>query len=103
VGLLANLELSPEGMDPAAQLAHDAKLVAVLGRLKLDLQALPRGASDDEARRVLGNLAAPLLELSKCPDLVVNRGHYFGTDRFAEEPGLSDGDKRALIEFLKTL
>jgi hypothetical protein len=34
---------------------------------------------------------------------VVNRGHYFGTDMFKEEPGLSDADKRALIEFLKTL
>ncbi|HEV3075594.1 MAG TPA: hypothetical protein VHB47_14330 [Thermoanaerobaculia bacterium] len=47
-------------------------------------------------------LAVPLLELSKCPDLVVNRGHYFGTSYFKEEPGLSDDDKRALIEFLKT-
>jgi hypothetical protein len=47
-------------------------------------------------------LARPLLELSKCPDLVVNRGHYFGTSYFQEEPGLSDDDKRALIELLKT-
>ncbi|HEY6322004.1 MAG TPA: hypothetical protein VJA16_10650 [Thermoanaerobaculia bacterium] len=46
-------------------------------------------------------LAKPLLELSKCPDLVVNRGHYFGTSYFQEEPGLSDDDKRALIELLK--
>jgi hypothetical protein len=37
----------------------------------------------------------PLLELSKCPDYVVNRGHYFGTN-------LNDDDKWALIEFLKT-
>jgi hypothetical protein len=43
-----------------------------------------------------------MLALSKCPDFVVNRGHYFGTDRFKEEPGLSDADKKALIEFLKT-
>jgi hypothetical protein len=42
--------------------------------------------------------------LSKCPDFVVNRGHYFGTSYFQEkdEPGLSDDDKWALIEFLKT-
>ena len=51
---------------------------------------------------MFANLAGPMLELSKCPDFVVNRGHYFGTDRFKEEPGLSDADKRALIEFLKT-
>ena len=42
------------------------------------------------------------MKLSKCPDYVVNRGHYFGTSYFKEEPGLSDPDKRALIEFLKT-
>ena len=40
--------------------------------------------------------------MSKCPDYVVNRGHYFGTDYFKEEAGLSDSDKRALIAFLKT-
>ena len=44
----------------------------------------------------------PMLELSKCKDFVVNRGHYFGTDRLTEEPGLGDGQKRDLIEFLKT-
>ena len=61
------------------------------------------------------NLREPLLKLSKCPDFVVNRGHYFGTAKFNEteglsddekafgtEPALSDADKRALIEFIKT-
>jgi len=33
----------------------------------------------------------------------VNRGHYFGTSLADDgEPALSDDDKRALIEFLKT-
>jgi hypothetical protein len=32
---------------------------------------------------------------------VVNKGHYFGTSFFKEEPPLSDEDKQALIEFLK--
>ena len=51
--------------------------------------------------RVLANLVDPLLDMSKCPDFIVNRGHYFGT-RFANgEPGLPDDDKLALIEFLK--
>ena len=53
------------------------------------------------ARRVFANLVEPLLTLSKCPDFVVNRGHYFGTSFFKEEPALDDADKRALIEFLK--
>jgi hypothetical protein len=43
-----------------------------------------------------------MLSLSKCPDFVVNKGHYFGTSFLAEEPGLSDADKRALIALLKT-
>ena len=34
---------------------------------------------------------------------VVNKGHYFGTNYLeSEEPGLTDGDKRALIALLKT-
>ncbi len=63
-----------------------------------------QGKSDEELRQVFANLRGPLLELNKCPDFVVNRGHYFGTSYFKEkdEPGLSDDDKWALIEFLKT-
>jgi hypothetical protein len=43
-----------------------------------------------------------MLTLSKCPDFVVNRGHYFGTDAFKAEPGPSDEDKLVLIESIKT-
>jgi hypothetical protein len=102
VNLLANLDLLSEAKDPLAKLDHDAKLLHLLITLKHDLLALPQGATEEQARRVFANLARPLLELSKCPDFVVNRGHYFGTSAFKEEPGLSDDDKRALIEFLKT-
>ena len=70
--------------------------------MKLDLASLPQGASDEEANKAFANLVPGLLELSKCPDYVVNRGHYFGTSYFQEEPGLSDDDKRALIEYIKT-
>jgi hypothetical protein len=42
-----------------------------------------------------------LMDLSKCPDYIVNRGHYFGT-ALAPEPPMTDQDKLALIEFLKT-
>jgi hypothetical protein len=52
--------------------------------------------------KIFTPLARELYDLNICPDFVVNRGHYFGTDRHGEEPGLSDADKRALIEFLKT-
>ena len=68
------------------------------------MKKLPKGASDEEARAVFKNLVDPMLSLSKCPDLVVNRGHYFGTGYVepgdtgpAPEPGLSDADKRAIL------
>ena len=34
-----------------------------------------------------------MLELSKCPDFVVNRGHYFGTAQFNQQDGLSADEK----------
>jgi hypothetical protein len=37
-----------------------------------------------------------LLKASKCPDLVLDRGHWFAE-------GLSDSQKPELAEFLKTL
>ncbi len=40
-------------------------------------------------------LASDLFAASKCPDLITDRGHEFGTE-------LPDDDKRALIEYLKT-
>ena len=47
-------------------------------------------------------LADSLLALSKCPDYVVNRGHYFGTGRYGDDSPLNEQQKRDLIEFLKT-
>jgi hypothetical protein len=110
VNLLANLNPLSEDSDPVKRAEYEAKVLKVLLQIKGDLKKLPKDASDDQARQILGNLVDPMLELSKCPDFVVNRGHYFGTG-FVEpsdaspvgEPGLSDPDKRALIEFLKTL
>jgi hypothetical protein len=106
VNLLTNLDVRPDNyrttQTTGERLAHDKKLLDLLVKIKQDLEALPANATDDQARAVFKNLAKPMLELSKCPDFVVNRGHYFGTDRFKEEPGLSDADKKALIEFLKT-
>ena len=64
----------------------------------------PNESEDDynnRAREVFKPLASQLMTLSKCQDYVVNRGHYFGTGYDNEAP-LSDEDKKALIEFLKT-
>ncbi|HEX2165323.1 MAG TPA: hypothetical protein VHM02_15375, partial [Thermoanaerobaculia bacterium] len=70
-----------------------------------DLKQLPRDATDEQAREQFAPLVPQLLEVNKCPDFVVNRGHYFGTDFLPaseREPALSDEDKLALIELLKT-
>ena len=102
VGLLSNLNPFSENADPAERLQHDTKLLNVVLKIIADLQKLPKNPSDEEAKKVFANVADPLLQLSKCPDLIVNRGHYFGTDKFAGgEPGLSNADKYALIAFLK--
>jgi hypothetical protein len=114
VGLLANLRLRSESTVIAEQVAHLRDMTKVLLALKADLLA-SIGASDAELAHKLSNLAGPMLKLSKCPDLVVNRGHYFGTAQFndqtglspdeqsfGKEPELNDEDKRALIAFLKT-
>ena len=114
VGLLANVRLLPESDDPKARIAHYREVGKVLLTLQGDLLTT-LGQSDEQLESKLSNLARPLLNLSKCPDLVVNRGHYFGTRQFNDQDGLSkdeqsfgkepelgDDDKRALIAFLKT-
>ena len=95
VGLLANLDIRPDQADLLDRIEHDFELAKLVIRIKRDLKELPEGVSDEEARSAFADLVEPLLELSKCPDFVVNRGHYFGTD-------LADSDKQDLIEYLKT-
>lgn len=109
VGLLASLNPLSEDADASKKLEHAQKLLNLVVTLGGDLHKLPKDATDEQAAQVFGNSVDKLLDLSKCPDLIVNRGHYFGTD-FLEpgekpgvrQPGLNDSDKRALIEFLKT-
>jgi hypothetical protein len=88
----------------AERLKRDKLILELANRGKSDLknaQDLP----DDQLQKNFANLIDPLLALSKCPDFIINRGHYFGADMLDPkegEPGLSDPDKRALIAFLKT-
>ena len=95
VNLLANLRLLSEDTDPGARLQYQTRVAALAAKVAGDLVALPRNATDAQARDTFKDLVDPLLALSKCPDFIVNRGHLFGTM-------LPDQDKRALIEFLKT-
>ncbi|MGF1563073.1 MAG: c-type cytochrome [Geminicoccaceae bacterium] len=103
IGLLANLNLRLDKADILERLDHDVELAKLIIRIKRDLKELPENATDEQARAVFADLVEPLLALSKCPDFVVNRGHYFGTDMAGEGQGLSDAQKHDLIAFLKTL
>jgi hypothetical protein len=95
VTLVSGMDLDP---------SNHLKLLPVLLELTKALKAIPRGASDEEAIAVFKDrdIVNTLLAVNKCPDFVVNRGHYFGTDYFLEEPGLSDAEKHDLIAFLET-
>ncbi len=102
VDLIGNLDLLSEDPGWLASLSRTWKLLGIALRLRHDLAAMPAQADDATAARIFAPLGRELYGLSSCPDFVVNRGHYFGTAMFAEEPGLSDANKLALIEFLKT-
>jgi hypothetical protein len=103
VNLLSNIQLIAEG--DASKVKHGKQLLQVLKELKRDLKEIGGSCENNledeaklaEAREIFldGDLVDRLVDLSKCPDYVVNRGHYFGSD-------LPDEDKLALIEYLKT-
>jgi len=96
VGLITNMDMLGAELPPAERDEHRKRVLALLRHTKEELRA------HNDLRTVLGNLVDDMLAVSKCKDFVVNKGHYFGTSYFAEEPGLSDDDKRALIAFVKT-
>jgi hypothetical protein len=102
VNLLSGIELAPEAGGTINTILHDLKLAGKLAGLPFTLRRI--GGETDPAKResMANELQSTLLSENKCPDFVVNRGHYFGTDKLGEEPGLSDADKEALIAFLKT-
>ncbi len=88
INLLANI--NPDA-DPAL-------LVKLCLKMKATFADIYLKHLDDEATKALmtKELVPDLLAVSKCPDFVTDRGHTFGST-------LSDSDKRALIEFLKTI
>ena len=88
INLLANID--PEA-DPARLVELCLKMKKVL--LEIKVKNLDAAAA---AELMKNELAADLLKVSKCPDFVEDRGHYYGTE-------LPEADKLALIEFLKTL
>jgi hypothetical protein len=95
VSLLANADLMGADLSGDEKQAHDRKLREVI---KTMIRELKSGQDIFKSAEVMDGLWS----LAKCPDLVVNKGHYFGTQWQPGEEPLSDADKRALIAFLKT-
>jgi len=90
INLLANI-------DPTGRNVLDLALAANKALLELAGQKLTAGSGGALAPGdPIDTLLASLMAASKCPDLIEDRGHDFGTH-------LPDSDKRALIEFLKTM
>jgi len=97
IGVLANLDMvGPREQTAQERSERNRTLLRLLKQVKDDLK---------DGRDAFSNpdTVERFLSLSKCRDFVVNKGHYFGTNLLTEEPGLSDGDKRALIAFLKLM
>jgi hypothetical protein len=91
INLLANTDLELTGLRKGARLAKlGLETVKVLKEIKA------KGLVGDQATQELMRLVPRLYALNACPDFIEDRGHYFGTD-------LPDDDKRALVEYLKTL
>ena len=77
-----------------------------LGELKQAIGATIKGLAKIDARRLEGDqkkkvlreeIAPALLKVSKCPDFIMDKGHFFPWFR-----DLSAEDKEALIELIKT-
>ena len=82
VDLLANV--NPEASKMPANLAAVAKLLKKL-----------KTADPADRSKAMDDVANKLLEISNCPDLVLDRGHYFAWD-------LTPQERDDLIELLKT-
>ncbi|HZY52684.1 MAG TPA: hypothetical protein VFE73_05560 [Reyranella sp.] len=100
VGFIGHFDPLPQESGVLADIGRTWKVVSLALRLRHDLAAMHQDPKS--SYKILTPLGRELYDLSICPDYVVNRGHYFGTDRFGQEAGLTDSDKHALIEFLKT-
>lgn len=95
INLIVNIDLA---LGSAGDLPKAIQLTRLAMATNRALKSVDdNGLGGEAARAYLGKELMPLLLAnSKCPDLVMDRGHYFGTD-------LPDADKLALIEYMKTL
>ena len=96
ISLFTSMDFTGADLPPDQAREQRKKLL----HLAIDIKKALRDRKDIFSDQVI---AKQMLAMSKCPDYVINKGHYFGTEYFAEEPGLSDSQKRDLIAFLKIM
>ena len=95
-GTPINLMMS---MDPASKNVPKALVSLVLAMADIK----KKGLTGDAAWEVFKSKAGqPLMDASKCPDFVLDRGHLFG-EALDPDPVKNDQAKEDLIAFLKTL
>jgi hypothetical protein len=91
INLLANIDPTrPDALKLIAQVELVLRTISARNREFSEI------LTDRRDGEILRGLVSVLIAASTCPDLVEDRGHLYGAD-------LPDSDKRALIEFLKTL
>ena len=96
MNLLANLSLGLSDLRGVRDAAGRVKdLTTLVVKLKKELLLTSTMPDEEALAHMKKELVPALMDASKCPDLVEDRGHEFGKE-------LPDEDKRALIEFLKT-
>ena len=104
INTLTNTQLLPDNDQPDT-IGHYWRLLKAAptlmsafqemgGKCSSEALADPATEATSEAAVRDTHLIDTLVGLSKCPDYVVNRGHYFGAD-------LSADDKEALIAYIK--
>jgi hypothetical protein len=96
VSLLTSIDVLGADLPEAERREHVKKLAALLQQIQRELKRKNDLFASQEVMRAM-------LAVSKCPDYVINKGHYFGTNLMPDEPGLTDAEKRDLISFLKTM
>lgn len=96
VSLFTSIDFTGADLPEAQRREQQKRLLALFKQITRELK---RGTDIFSDR----NIMESMLQMSKCPDLVINKGHYFGTGYFPEEPGLSDAEKTDLIAFLKRM
>ena len=105
-GKLGDLRIGPIPKGTPVNLLANLNSEADVKELKKAIGTTIRGLAEIESRHLEGDemqkvlkqqIAPALMEVNKCPDFVMDKGHYF--EWF---DSMTDDDKNALIELLKT-